>query len=158
MTSVRGRGQPVWTSQASEASTNWFNNGDHKDPLGLNKRRPFEAPTEALVRPSQTPSAMAPDIAQYTQKNMDHLLQMCLQASKGRSGDKLKTKTPDVSRGVFYMECYNFCQQCEDHFATYGATGLNQIPFAASFFQDQINFCWQQHKRKLEVESLVLIS
>ncbi len=69
-----------------------------------------------------------------------------------------KTKTPDVYRDRSHMECYNFCQQCEDHFATCGATGPNQIPFAASFLWDQINFRWQQYKRKLEAESLVPIS
>ncbi len=56
------------------------------------------------------------------------------------------------------MECYNFCQQCEDHFTICGATGPNRIPFVASFLQDQINFRWQQHKRKLEAESSVPIS
>ncbi len=56
------------------------------------------------------------------------------------------------------MECYNFCQQCEDHFAICGATGLNRIPFAAFFLRDRINFRWQQHKRKLEAESSVPIS
>ncbi len=89
---------------------------------------------------------------------MDHLLQTFLQVSKGGSGDKLKAKTPDVYCARSHMECYNFCQQCEDHFATYAATKPNRIPFAPSFFQDQINFRWQQHKRKLEVESLVSIS
>ncbi len=89
---------------------------------------------------------------------MDHLLQTFFQASKGGSGDKLKAKTPDVYRGMSHMECYNFCQQCEDHFATCGAIGPNRILFAASFLRDRINFCWQQHKRKLEAESLVLIS
>ncbi len=89
---------------------------------------------------------------------MDHLLQTFLQASKSGSGDKLKAKTPDIYRGSSHMEYYNFCQQCEDYFATCGATRLNQIPFAAFFLQYQINFRWQQYKRKLEAESLVLIS
>ncbi len=56
------------------------------------------------------------------------------------------------------MECYNFCQQCEDHFATCGTTGPNRIPFAVSFLRDQINFRWQQQKRKLKAENLVPIS
>ncbi len=67
-------------------------------------------------------------------------------------------KTPDVYRGRSHMKCYNFSQQCEDHFAICGATGPNRIPFAAFFFRDQINFRWQQHKRKLESESSVPIS
>ncbi len=89
---------------------------------------------------------------------MDYLLQTFLQASKGGSGDKLKITTPDVYHGRSHMECYNFCQQCEDHFATCGAIGPKQIPFTASFLRDQINFRWQQYKRKLEAESLIPIS
>ena len=45
------------------------------------------------------------------------------------------------------MECYHFCQQCEDHFKTSGATGMNCIPFAASFLRGSISFRWAQHKR-----------
>ncbi len=56
------------------------------------------------------------------------------------------------------MECYNFCPQCEDYFATCGAIGPKRIPFADSFLRDRINFCWQQHKQKLEAKSSVLIS
>ena len=56
------------------------------------------------------------------------------------------------------MECYNFCQQCEDHFATAGAKGPNRIPFAASFLRDRINFRWQQYKRKHEAKSTVSIT
>ncbi len=89
---------------------------------------------------------------------MDHLLQTFLQASKGRSGDKLKAKTPDVYYGRSHMECYNFCQQYEDHFAICGATEPNRIPFVASFLRNWINFHWQQHKRKLIAESSVPIS
>ncbi len=57
-----------------------------------------------------------------------------------------------------HIECYNFCQQCEDNFAITKAIGPNQILFATSFFWDQINFCWQQYKQKLERESSVPIS
>ncbi len=56
------------------------------------------------------------------------------------------------------MKCYNFCQLCEDHFAIARATRPNQILFIASFFWDQINFRWQQHKQKLERENSVPIS
>ncbi len=70
----------------------------------------------------------------------------------------LKAKTPDIDRSRSHIECYNFCQQCEDHFATCGTTGPNQIPFVTSFLWDRINFRWQKHKQKLEAESSVLIS
>ncbi len=56
------------------------------------------------------------------------------------------------------MECYNFYQQCKDHFATTGATRPNQILFATIYLQEQTNFRWQQYNRKLEGKSLVLIS
>ncbi len=97
----------------------------------------------------------------YSQQDLDRIIQTFLYISKKGSGDKVKAKTPDVYHGRFHMERYNFCQQCEDHFATCkatcGAIGLNQIPFAA-FFWNQTNFCWQQHKWKLEAESSVPIS
>ena len=89
---------------------------------------------------------------------MDHLFQTFFQASKGGSENKLKAKTPDVYRDRFHMEYYNFCQSYEDHFGTCGVTGPNRILFTAYFFWDQINFRRQQYKRKLEAESLILIS
>ncbi len=111
MTSVRRRSRPVRRDQASEAPTNRSNNRDYEDFLGSNKSGPSEAPIgpEALARSPQAPSPAAFDVAQYTQKDMDHLLQMFFQASKDGSGDKLKAKTPDVYRNRSYMECYNFC-------------------------------------------------
>ena len=52
------------------------------------------------------------------------------------------------------MECYHFCQQCEDHFDTAGATGSNRTPFAASFLRGRISFRWHQHKRRGQVGPL----
>ena len=48
------------------------------------------------------------------------------------------------------MECYHFCQQCEDHFETSGATGMNRTLFAASFLRGSINIKCAQHKRRHE--------
>ena len=70
----------------------------------------------------------------------------------------LKARSPDVYHGKSHIECYNFCQQCEDHFTTAGAKSPNRIPFAASFLQDFINFRWQQYKWKHEAESTVSIT
>ena len=52
------------------------------------------------------------------------------------------------------MECYHFCQQCEDHFDTAGATGSNRTPFAASFLRGRISFRWHQHKRRSQGEEV----
>lgn len=71
-------------------------------------------------------------------------------SSGGPREQPLKARFPDVYRGRNHMECYKFCQQCEDRFATAGAKGPNRIPFAASFLRDRANFSWQQHKSKLE--------
>ena len=78
-------------------------------------------------------------------------------SSDGAHEKPLKAKSPDVYCGKSYMECYNICQQYEDHFATAGAKGSNRISFATSFLRDHINFRWQQYKRKHEAESTVLI-
>ena len=70
----------------------------------------------------------------------------------------LKARFPELYCGKTYMECYNFIQQCEDHFATTRAKGPNRVPFAANFFQQQVMFCWQQHKAKNAGETNVLLS
>ena len=57
----------------------------------------------------------------------------------------LKAKVPDVYFGKLHIDCYYFCQKCEDHFETVGATGLNRTPFATSFFHGKINFRWYQY-------------
>ena len=50
------------------------------------------------------------------------------------------------------------CHQCEDYFATARATGANQIPFTTSFLRDRISFCWQQYKRRWDVDSFVPVT
>ena len=56
------------------------------------------------------------------------------------------------------MDCYNFCQQYEDYFATARATGPTRIPFATSFLWDRISFCWQQYKRRYDTETSVPVT
>ena len=46
-----------------------------------------------------------------------------------------KARFPDIYRGNFHMDCYRFCQQCEDYFETAGAKGSNWIPFTALFLR-----------------------
>ncbi len=154
MTSLRGWGQSAQKSQASKASTGLFSsNRDYKDPLRSNEPEPSKAPAgskafagpetpagpEALPGPPQAP--LLPifqdrGVNCYSQQDLDRIIQTFLHVSKGGSGDKLKAKTLDVYCGRSLMEYYNFCQQCEDHFATCGATGPKQVPFTASFLWD----------------------
>ena len=58
-----------------------------------------------------------------------------------------KARTPETYLGKSHMECYHFCQQCEDYFETSGATGINRTPFAPSFLRGSISLRWAQHKR-----------
>lgn len=49
----------------------------------------------------------------------------------------------DVYKSNDHIACYNFYQQCKDHFVTAGAKIPNCILFPAFFFQNRINFYWQ---------------
>ena len=72
--------------------------------------------------------------------------------------EKLKARSTDVYCKKFHMDCYNFYQQCEDYFATAGATGPTRIPFATSFLWEQISFHWQQYKRRHDADTSVPVT
>ena len=135
----------------------------------LRREHVFESPLGSLPPPESShdktpvnPSAIELLVAKYTEEDLQRIFRTILEArapsSDGVCEKPLKAKSPDVYRGKSHMECYNFCQQCEDHFATAGAKGPNRIPFAASFLRDRINFRWQQYKRKHEAESTIPIT
>lgn len=56
------------------------------------------------------------------------------------------------------MDCYNFCQQCKDYFATARATGSNRILFAATFLRGTISLRWTQYKRHHQGEGVIPIT
>ena len=56
-----------------------------------------------------------------------------LQANAALREQPLKTRFLDLYYKNLHLDCYRFCQQCEDHFETAGANGPNQVPFAVSF-------------------------
>ena len=47
--------------------------------------------------------------------------------SEGPRERPLKAWFPDIYRGKTHLECYNFFQQCKDHFAIAGTTGPNRV-------------------------------
>ena len=47
----------------------------------------------------------------------------------------LKARFPDLYYDNLHMDCYQFCQQCEDYFETAGAKKPNKIPFALLFLR-----------------------
>ncbi len=58
----------------------------------------------------------------------------------------LKPQNPDLYYGNLYMECYYFCQQCEDHLEVVGSLGHKRVLFTTGFLKDRILNRWQQHK------------
>ena len=60
----------------------------------------------------------------------------------------LKARFPDLYYGNSHMDCYQFCQQCEDHFKTAGAKRSNRILFAALFLRKSVTRRWFQHKQR----------
>ena len=55
---------------------------------------------------------------------------------------RLKARALDIYRYNIHMEHYNFCRQCEDHFATADATKPNRMLFAPTFLKNQALFRW----------------
>ena len=101
-----------------------------------------------------------PPVAKYTEEDLQRILRKVLEArapSDGACEKPLKARLPDVYYGKSHIKCYNFCQQCKDHFAIAWAKGPNCIPFVAFFLRDRINFRWQQYKRKHEAKRIILI-
>ena len=62
----------------------------------------------------------------------------------------LKACFQNLYYGNSHMNCYHFCQHCEDHFETAEATEYNRIPFAALFLCGTVVQQWQQHKRRFQ--------
>ena len=63
-------------------------------------------------------------------------------AKKEASDRPLKARNSNLYYENSYMECYYFCQQCEDHFEMAGTKGHRRVPFAASFLKEKILFRW----------------
>ncbi len=62
----------------------------------------------------------------------------------------LKLRNPDLYYGNSHMECYYFCQQCEDHFEVARSLDHKRVLFAVGFLKDRILNWWQQHKTRMQ--------
>ena len=60
----------------------------------------------------------------------------------------LKARIPDFYYGNLHIDCYQFYQQCKDHFEIAGAKRPNRILFAAPFLCELIIQQWFQYKRR----------
>ena len=52
----------------------------------------------------------------------------------------LKIKSLETYSKKSHMDCYHFCQQCEDYFEISSTIGINRTLFAALFFRSTISF------------------
>ena len=104
-----------------------------------------EAPTPPEIS-TPPPAPTSEDLFTKFMKVFMETTQAQAQALAEPRERPLKARTPETYWGKSHMECYHFCQQCEDHFETSGATGMNCTPFAASFLRGSISLRWAQHK------------
>ena len=123
-------------------------------PTPTPAQTPAPAPAPTPVQPGLYTDA---DLQRATKlalesfvKGQEHGQQ--LQANSAPREQPLKARFPDLYYGNSHLDCYRFCQQCEDHFETAGANGPNRIPFAASFLRGAMVQQWHQQKRRSEAE------
>ena len=129
---------------------------------------PEGTPATSGVGPSDAPAPDAPVLAPVpATASTDGLFQQFMKAYLENQNQALppapiqaefreqplKARFPDLYYGNSHLDCYRFCQQCEDHFETAGANGPNRIPFAASFLHGAVAQRWHQHKRRSAEEA-----
>ena len=91
--------------------------------------------SKQLDEPAGPKSPAATSVPKYSEDDLQRILKAVLEARAPApapapapvvsevSRKKLKACSPDIYCEKSHMDCYNFCQQCEDYFATTGATG-----------------------------------
>lgn len=138
MTSVWGKNCLAlrsWASKTPNSPLSYqLDQSYYEDFLVSNQFRLYKTPI--FVISALLSKAFKLDIAQYTQKNLNQIIQSVFQAqtSKKRSFEnKIKAKSLNVYCDRSYMECDNFCPQCKDYFVITEIIRQNRIPFAAFF-------------------------
>ncbi len=140
-------------------------------PRGSASSRPtaldadFATPGSRTLEPTPQASDPAPASA-ATNVLFQQLIETCIEQARDQvparprdeSDRPLKPRNPDLYYGNSHMECYLFCQQCEDHFETAGAQGHKRVPFAAGFLKGRILNRWQQHKTRSQRNRLAPLS
>ena len=76
-----------------------------------------------------------------------------LQANSAPREQPLKARFPDLYYGNSHLDCYRFCQQCEDHFKIARANRPNWVFFAASFLRRAMVQRWHQQKHCSKVKN-----
>ena len=117
-------------------------------PTPAVSRAPTPAPAQSPVpikasAPAQTfaftpaPASVPGPPGRYTDENLQKATKLALelfvkgqkygqlQASFAPRKQPLKARFPNLYYMNSHLDCYRFCQQCEDHFKTAGANGPN---------------------------------
>ena len=75
--------------------------------------------------PVATPGPLmytADDLQRVTKLHMEAFTQAQARCLERPREQPLKSRLPELYYGELHTECYHFCQQCEDHFDSAGAT------------------------------------
>ena len=108
----------------------------------------FRAPTLALATaPAVAPSLDNELFKQFMKAYLETQVPGRIEVDPEPCKQPLKAWFPDLFYGNLHIDCYRFCQQCEDYFKTAEAKGPNRIPFAASFLHGSVTQQWLQHKQ-----------
>ena len=136
---------------------------DGKDELaggnpteGIDHRSPAPAASLAstlavapVVAPLAASGSVNSSVVRYLEDDLQRILRTVLDSRplapipapaaaphyEGLRERPLKAWFLDIYHGKTHLECYNFFQECKDHFATAVATGSNRVTFAATFLR-----------------------
>ena len=150
MTSISGHGRPRQERLSVALSVAPL---DSFLPLESSDKLSAQPVGPSVTKPpvADTPVA-ATNVPKYSEDDLQRIFKAVLETQTPASAsvpapvvfeifrEKLKACSSDVYYGKSHMDCYNFCHQYENYFATIGAMRPIQIFFAPSYFWVQINF------------------
>ena len=146
MTSVRGRGRPRRERPSVTPSVTPSVAPPDSSPPPESGDELSDQPAGPSTKPPVANAPAATSVLKYSEDDLQRILKAVLEARAPVPApapvlapapapvlapapivaeaprEKLKARSPDLYRGKSHMDCYNFCQQCEDYFATVGAT------------------------------------
>ena len=87
-------------------------------PTSVVSRAPTPAP---VTIPATAPSSDTELFKQFMKAYLEAQVPSQTEVDLEPCEQPLKARFPDLYYGNLHMDCYQFCQKCEDHFETAGA-------------------------------------